>query len=248
MGTEKGGVLNFITSHRSDKIGMIIFQNVTKTYNHGTIALDKVSFKIQPNEFVSLVGRSGAGKSTIIKLLIGEEKPTKGQVFFGSYEVNKLKSNQMPEFRRHIGVIFQDFRLLDKKTAFENVAFALEVEGRPQREINELIPQVLEMVGLKDKMFNFPAELSGGEKQRVAIARAMINRPDVIIADEPTGNLDPFNTWEVIKLLTKINELGSTVLLATHDKEIVNTLGQRVITLDGGRLLKDEANGRFIIG
>ncbi|KKT90801.1 MAG: Cell division ATP-binding protein FtsE [Candidatus Jorgensenbacteria bacterium GW2011_GWA2_45_13] len=227
---------------------MIIFQNVTKTYNHGTTALDKVGFKIQPNEFVSLVGRSGAGKSTIIKLLIGEEKPTKGQIFFGSYEVNKLKSNQMPEFRRHIGVIFQDFRLLDKKTAFENVSFALEVEGRPQREINELIPQVLEMVGLKDKMFNFPAELSGGEKQRVAIARAMINRPDVIIADEPTGNLDPFNTWEVIKLLTKINELGSTVLLATHDKEIVNTLGQRVITLDGGRLLKDEANGRFIIG
>ena len=227
---------------------MIIFQNVTKGYNHGTTALDKVNFKIQPNEFVSLVGRSGAGKSTIIKMLIGEERPTKGQVFFGSYEVNKLKLGDMPEFRRHIGVIFQDFRLLTKKTAFENVAFALEVEGRPQREINDLIPQVLEMVGLKDKMFNFPAELSGGEKQRVAIARAMINRPDVIIADEPTGNLDPFNTWEVIKLLTKINELGSTVLLATHDKEIVNTLGQRVITLENGRVVKDEANGRFIIG
>jgi cell division transport system ATP-binding protein len=227
---------------------MIIFQNVTKTYNHGSVALDKVSFKIQPNEFVSLVGRSGAGKSTIIKLLIGEEKPTKGQVFFGSYEVNKIKSKEMPEFRRHIGVIFQDFRLLSKKTAFENVAFALEVEGRPQREINELVPQVLEMVGLKDKDHNFPAELSGGEKQRVAIARAMINRPDVLIADEPTGNLDPFNTWEVIKILTKINELGSTVLLATHDKEIINTLGQRVITLENGKIIKDEANGRFIIG
>ncbi len=227
---------------------MIIFQNVTKTYSHGLSALDKVSFKIQPNEFVSLVGRSGAGKSTIIKLLIGAEKPTKGQIFFGSYEINKLKSSEMPEFRRHIGVIFQDFRLLSRKTAFENVAFALEVEGRSEREIRELVPQVLEMVGLREKMHNFPAELSGGEKQRVAIARAMINRPDVLIADEPTGNLDPFNTWEVIKLLTKINELGSTVLLATHDKEIVNTLGQRVITLENGKVIKDEANGRFIIG
>ena len=227
---------------------MIIFQNVTKTYNHGTVALDKVSFKIQPNEFVSVVGRSGAGKSTIIKLLIGEERPTKGQIFFGPYEVQKLRSSEMPEYRRHIGVIFQDFRLLQKKTAFENVAFALEVEGRTQTEINELVPQVLEMVGLRDKAHNFPQELSGGEKQRVAIARSMINRPDVLIADEPTGNLDPFNTWEVIKLLTKINELGSTVILATHDKEIVNTLGQRVITLENGALVKDEENGRFIIG
>jgi cell division transport system ATP-binding protein len=225
---------------------MIIFQNVTKQYN-GTAALDKVSFKIQPNEFVSIVGRSGAGKSTIVKLLIGEEKPTKGQIFFGAYEVNKLKAKELPEFRRHIGVIFQDFKLLPKKTAFENVAFALEVAGRPHKEINELVPQVLDMVGLRDKMFNFPQELSGGEKQRVAMARALINRPDVIIADEPTGNLDPFNTWEVIRLLIKINELGSTVILATHDKEIVNSLGERVITLDEGRVIKDEANGKFII-
>ncbi len=226
---------------------MINFQNVTKTYNHNAVALDKVSFKIQQNEFISLVGRSGAGKSTVVRLLIGEEKPSKGQIFFGSYEVNKLKSGALPEFRRHIGVIFQDFRLLAKKNAFENVAFALEVKGRPQKEINELVPQVLDMVGLKDKVFNFPAELSGGEKQRVALARALINRPDVIIADEPTGNLDPLNTWEVIKLLMKINELGSTVILATHDKEIVNTLGQRVITLDGGKVVKDEPHGRFII-
>ncbi len=226
---------------------MITFQNVTKTYNHNAVALDKVNFKIQQNEFVSLVGRSGAGKSTVVRLLIAEEKPSKGQIFFGSYEVNKIKSDILPEFRRHIGVIFQDFRLLAKKNAFENVAFALEVNGRPQKEINELVPQVLDMVGLKDKMFNFPAELSGGEKQRVALARALINRPDVIIADEPTGNLDPLNTWEVIKLLMKINELGSTVILATHDKEIVNTLGQRVITLDNGQVVKDEAHGRFII-
>lgn len=227
---------------------MIIFQNVTKTHAHGTTALDKINFKIQPNEFVSIVGRSGAGKSTIVKLLIGEEKPTKGQIFFNSYEVNKLKSHEFPEFRRHIGVIFQDFRLLAKKTVFENVAFAMEVAGRQQKEINEFVPQVLDMVGLKDKMRNFPVELSGGEKQRVAIARAMINHPEVIIADEPTGNLDPFNTWEVIKLLLKINELGSTVILATHDKEIINTLGQRVITLENGAIIKDEANGRFIIG
>jgi len=227
---------------------MIIFQNVSQVYNHSTVALDKVSFKIQPGEFASIVGRSGAGKSTVVKLLIGEERPVKGQIFFGSYEVNKLKSREMPEFRRHIGVIFQDFRLLSKKTVFENVAFALEVAGRPQKEIIEYVPQVLDMVGLRDKMGNFPQQLSGGEKQRVAIARAMINRPDVIIADEPTGNLDPFNTWEVVKLLTKINELGSTVILATHDKEVVNALGQRVITLENGKVVKDEENGRFIIG
>jgi cell division transport system ATP-binding protein len=228
---------------------MIIFQHVTKEYNHhGTVALDKVSFKIQHGEFVSIVGRSGAGKSTVVKLLIGEDKPDKGQIFFGSYEVNKLKPSDMPEYRRHIGVIFQEFRLLTRKTVFENLSFALEVAGRPQREINEFVPQVLEMVGLTDKSKNFPTELSGGERQRVAIARAMINRPDLIIADEPTGNLDPLNTWEVIKILMKINELGSTVLLATHDKEIVNTLGQRVITLEDGKVVRDEEHGRFLIG
>ncbi len=225
---------------------MIVFQNVTKSYN-GSNALEKVSFKIQPTEFATIVGRSGAGKSTVLKLLIGEDRPTKGQVFFGSYEVNKLKSKDLPEFRRHIGVIFQDFRLLSQKNVFENVAFALEVWGKSQKEINELVPQVLDMVGLRDKIFNFPAELSGGEKQRVAIARAMIIRPDVLIADEPTGNLDPYNTWEVIKLLTKINELGSTVLLATHDKDIVTTLGVRVITLDKGKVVKDDPTGKFIL-
>jgi len=227
---------------------MIIFQNVSKVYTDSLVALDKVNFKVQSGEFVSVVGKSGAGKSTVVRLLIGEEKPTKGQIFFGSYEVNKLKTNELPEFRRHVGVIFQDFRLLAKKTVFENVSFALEVSGRPQKEINEFVPQVLEMVGLKEKTKSFPTELSGGERQRVAIARAMINRPDLIIADEPTGNLDPLNTWEVIKILTKINELGSTVILATHDKEVINTLGQRVITLENGQVIKDEANGRFLIG
>ena len=211
------------------------------------MALERINFKIQPPEFVSVVGRSGAGKSTIIKLLVGEEKPTRGQIFFGEYEVNKLNPSELPEFRRNIGVVFQDFRLLSQKNAFENVAFVLEIEGYSQKEINKLVPQVLDLVGLGDEVFKFPAELSGGEKQRVAIARAMINRPDVLIADEPTGNLDPLNKWEVIKLLTKINELGSTVVLATHDKEIVNSLGRRVITLDNGKIVKDEANGRFLI-
>lgn len=228
---------------------MIAFQNVTKAYQNGseTPSLDGVTFKINPNEFVSLVGRSGAGKTTIIKLLTGEEKPTKGRVTFGSYEVNKLRPQDMPNLRRHIGVIFQDFRLLAHKNAYENVAFALEVAGYPQSEIEEFVPQVLDMVGLSEKMYNFPNELSGGEKQRVAIARAMIHRPEVIVADEPTGNLDPFNTWEIIKLLVKINELGTTIILATHDKEVINSLGKRVITLDKGRVARDEERGKFTL-
>lgn len=226
---------------------MINFYGVSKVYNHNSVALEEVSFKINPNEFVSIVGRSGAGKSTIIKLLIGEEKPTKGRIFFGQYEVNKLKNKELPALRRHIGIIFQDFKLLPTKTAYENVAFALEVVGRPAREIKDLVPQVLDMVGLLDKANNFPHELSGGEKQRVAIARAMIHRPEVILADEPTGNLDPFHTFEIINLLLKINELGTTVILATHDKEIVNFLNKRVITLESGRIIRDEEKGKFIL-
>lgn len=227
---------------------MIVFKNVSKHYKKNgrqSTALEDVSFKIQPNEFVSIVGESGAGKSTIVKMLVGEDKPTEGDVFFGSYEVNELEPQELPEFRRNIGVIFQDFRLLSQKNVFENIAFVLEVEGYSQKEINKLVPQVLELVGMDDKLDKFPAELSGGEKQRVAIARAMINRPEVIIADEPTGNLDPENTWEVINLLKKINDLGSTVLLATHDKEVVNSLNQRVITLRDGKMISDEAEGRF---
>lgn len=229
---------------------MIIFQNVSKIYkagNHETIALEDVSLHIHQKEFVSLVGKSGAGKSTIIKLLTGEEKPTKGKVSFGSYNVNKLKPKEMPFLRRKMGVIFQDFRLLPNKTAYENIAFALEVAGRPQQDIEEFVPQALEMVGLKDKALNFPRELSGGEKQRVAIARAMINHPDVIIADEPTGNLDPVNTWDIIKLLLKINELGTTVILATHNKDIVNSLNRRVISVENGRIIRDEEEGKYIL-
>lgn len=228
-------------------MAMVVFQNVSKIYNSHSVALEDVSFEVNPGEFVSLTGRSGAGKSTVIKLLIGEEKPTRGRIFFGQYEVNKLTDDELPPFRRHIGVVFQDFRLLPTKNVFENVAFAMEVVGRPQSEIAELVPQVLDMVGLSDKLKNFPYELSGGEQQRVAIARAMIHRPEVIIADEPTGNLDPFHTWEIIKLLEKINQLGTTLILATHDKEIINNLERRVVTLDRGRVIRDEAKGKYIL-
>ncbi|MBU6501053.1 MAG: cell division ATP-binding protein FtsE [Patescibacteria group bacterium] len=228
-------------------MAMVVFQGVSKIYNSHSAALEDLDFEVQPGEFVSLTGRSGAGKSTVIKLLIGEEKPTKGRVFFSQYEVNKLKDGELPAFRRHVGVIFQDFRLLPMKTAYENVAFALEVAGRPQRDIVELVPQVLDMVGLSEKSGNFPHELSGGERQRVAIARAMIHRPEIIIADEPTGNLDPLNTYEIIKLLEKINQLGTTLLLATHDKEVINTLEKRVITLDRGRIIRDEEKGKYIL-
>ncbi len=226
---------------------MIVFQNVHKLYAHSAAALEDISFQIAPGEFVSLAGRSGAGKSTITKLLIGEEKPTKGRVFFGQYEVNKLKPTELPAFRRHIGIVFQDFRLLPTKTAYENVAFAMEVAGRSQKEIDELVPQVLDMVGLGDKLKNFPNQLSGGEQQRVAIARALVHRPEVIIADEPTGNLDPFHTWEIINLLVKINELGTTLILATHDKEIINNLNKRVLTFDRGRLVRDEEKGKYLL-
>ena len=224
---------------------MIAFKKVSKVYTHNSVALQDVDFEIKQGEFVSLVGRSGAGKSTIIKLLIGEEKPTKGQVMFGSYEVNRLKFQQLPQLRRQIGIVFQDFKLLATKNAYENIAFALEVEGRPQAEIEELVPQVLDMVGLLDKRHNFPHELSGGEQQRIAIARAMIHRPAVVIADEPTGNLDEVNTEEIIRLISKINELGTTVILATHNRHVVNLLNKRVITLADGKVVRDEYNAKY---
>ena len=229
---------------------MIIFQGVSKEYkvnHHAQTALNDVRFKINPKEFVSLVGKSGAGKSTIIKLLTGEERPTKGRIVFGSFDVTKLKSNELPKMRRHIGTIFQDFKLLPEKTAYENVAFALEIAERPQSEIDELVPRALDIVGLSQKTNNFPREMSGGEKQRVAIARAMINNPDVIIADEPTGNLDPINSSEIINLLLKINELGTTIILATHNKEVINLINRRVISLDSGQIIRDEEEGKYIL-
>jgi len=225
---------------------MIAFHHVSKRYN-GSDALQDVNFKLNPGEFVSIVGKSGAGKSTIIKLLLGEEKPTNGRIVVGSYEVHKLASIELPQLRRQIGTIFQDFKLLPTKTAFENIAFALEVDSRSEQEIQELVPQMLDMVGLADKRNNFPHELSGGEKQRVAIARAMIHRPAVVVADEPTGNLDEINTEEIIKLLHKINGLGTTVVLATHNRHVVNGLGKRVISLSDGRIIRDEEKGKYII-
>lgn len=225
---------------------MIAFQNVSKAYTKST-ALEDVTFKIDAGEFVSLVGKSGAGKSTIIKLLIGEERPTKGRVVFANTEVNRLPSRALPELRRQIGIVFQDFRLLNAKTAYENIAFAMEVGGKSQMDIEDLVPKVLDMVGLAERANNFPNELSGGEKQRVAIARAMVNRPSVIVADEPTGNLDPMNTWDIITLLQKINALGTTIMLATHSKEIIDKLGKRVLSLDSGRLIRDDKVGRYIL-
>ena len=225
---------------------MITFNNVSKKYGEHEIVRE-VSFKIDPGEFISLVGKSGAGKSTLIKMLTGEERPTKGRIIFGQYEVNKLTNKELPELRRHMGVVSQDIRLLSKKTAYENVVFAMEVAGRPQREIEEVVPQIFDLVGLSTKMKHFISELSGGEKQRVAIARAMVNRPDVIIADEPTGNLDPINTWGIINLLAKINELGTTVLLATHNKDIVNQLEKRVISMEDGKIIRDEEKGKYAL-
>ncbi|PIT93152.1 MAG: cell division ATP-binding protein FtsE [Candidatus Harrisonbacteria bacterium CG10_big_fil_rev_8_21_14_0_10_38_8] len=226
---------------------MIEFKNVTKVFNNRSVGVEEINFKIEPGEFLSLVGRSGAGKSTLIKLLIGEEKPTKGRVLFGDYEVNRLKNHEFPQLRRQVGIVFQDFRLLSAKTAYENVAFALEVAGRPESEIEEFVPQVLDMVGLSGKEDAFPHQLSGGQKQRVAIARAMIHHPAVIIADEPTGNLDDINSDDIIKLLVRINSLGTTVILATHDKGVVNKLKRRVISLADGRVVRDEPNGKYIL-
>jgi cell division transport system ATP-binding protein len=226
---------------------LINFQNVSKVYNSHAVALDNINLKIMREEFVTVVGKSGAGKSTLLKLLIGEERPTKGRIFFEKQDISRLKYNEYPKLRRQIGMIFQDFKLLPDKTAFENVAFALEAAGFAPKEIKKTVPQMLQLVGLQDKIFNFPHELSGGEKQRVAIARALINKPDLIIADEPTGNLDPINTIEIIKLLLKINELKTTVILATHNKNVVDMVKSRVISLDNGRIIRDEEEGQFII-
>lgn len=226
---------------------MIKFQNVTKIYEPDTVALEDISFEINKKEFVSIVGRSGAGKTTLLKLLLAEEKPTKGRVFFDDQDVHKIKSGDLPKLRRRIGVVFQDYKLLPSKTAYDNIAYVLEVIGATDEEISQRVPEVLEIVGLADKAHNFPAELSQGEVQRAAIARALIHRPDVILADEPTGNLDPYNTSEIIRLLLKINELGTTVVLTTHNKEVINSLSKRVITLESGRVIRDEEKGRFIL-
>jgi len=231
---------------------MIKFQNVSKIYpgheeSPAIVALENISFEVKPKEFVSIVGRSGAGKTTLLRLLLAEEKPTQGEIFFEDQNVNNLKPNQLPQLRRKIGAVFQDYKLLASKTTYENIAYIMEVTGATDQEISKDIPQILEIVGLTERANNFPAELSGGEKQRAAIARAITHRPEVILADEPTGNLDPYHTLDIIRLLLKIQEMGTTLILATHNKEIINRLGKRVITVEKGRVIRDEERGRFIL-
>lgn len=223
---------------------MISFHSVSKKYGNYA-ALDNVSLRIADKEFVSVVGRSGAGKSTIIKLILREETPTSGTITFKGIDISGLRRKAVSTYRRRIGTVFQDFRLLASKTVHENVAFAMEASGRPQSEIDTDVPQVLEIVGLKGKEGNFPQELSGGEKQRVALARALVQRPEVILADEPTGNLDFIHRWEITKLLLRINEFGTAIVLATHDKDIVNFLKRRVITLENGKIVRDEQKGGY---
>jgi len=225
---------------------MISVNNVSKVYKTAT-ALSGVSFEVGDKEFVSIVGKSGAGKTTLLKLILAEEAPTEGEIFFSGENINRMKKSMLPFLRQRIGVVFQDYKLFGSKTAYENVSYVMEVMGAKQEEIERDVPQILELVGLGDKMNNFPNELSGGEKQRVAIARALIHRPDVILADEPTGNLDPYHTHGIIELLIKIYQMGTTVILATHDKAVINKLGKRVITLEDGKLVRDEERGKFIL-
>ncbi len=226
---------------------MIKFKNVEKIYPPDTLVLQDVSFDVKKGEFVSIVGKSGSGKTTLIHLILGLEKPSSGEVFFESTNLSEADSLKIQEIRRKIGVIHQDYKLLPKKTVYENVAYIMQVEGKDNEEIEREVPKVLEVIGLENKVNNFPHQLSGGEQQRLAIARALVNQPDIIIADEPTGNLDPYNTYEVIALLRKINQAGKTIILATHDREVINKLGKRVITLEQGKILRDEAEGKFII-
>ncbi len=226
---------------------MIYFDNVSKIYNDGSAALDNVSLRIEPNEFVSIVGQSGAGKTTLVKMILGEERPTFGAVFFEEIDIHSLKKTHLNDYRRRIGTVFQDFRLLSHKNVYENIAFAMEAAGRSEEEIAVDVPHVLELVDLGNKIWNFPHQLSGGEKQRVAIARAIVNQPDIIIADEPTGNLDPVNTYEIIQILKKINDLGTTVVLTTHNKGVIDSLGRRVITMENGRVVRDDKSGKYIL-
>jgi len=227
---------------------LIELKNVSTIYDDGLMALEGVNLKIKHGEFVSLVGPSGAGKSTLLRLLTKEISPQEGEVILDGVDLATLSNSEIPVLRRKIGTVYQDFKLLANKNAFENVAFALEVCGADEDEINTDAPKVLNIVGLSDKVNNFPHQLSGGEKQRLAIARALIHRPKIILADEPTGNLDPVNAHDVVELLTKINKLGTTVILATHNREVVNIIGKRVVTMEKGKIMRDQGeNGKYII-
>ena len=224
---------------------MIYFNNVTKKYKGSVVSLEDINISITQGEFVAIVGHSGAGKTTLTKLILAEEAPTDGTIFYESTDINKLSSKKLRELRRKIGVVFQDFRLLPNKTAYENIAFAMEAIEKNEDEIIQDVPHVLELVDLTSKALLFPHQLSGGEKQRLAIARAIITQPNIIIADEPTGNLDPINTSEVVNLLKKINDLGTTVILTTHNRSVVDQIKKRVITLENGRIVRDDKEGKF---
>ena len=224
---------------------MIEYINIGKKYSSGVVALSNINLKIKKGEFVFLVGCSGAGKTSLVKLLLKEIEPSKGKIMVNDIDITKIRNRDIPFLRRNIGVVFQDFRLLPNKTIYENVAFAKEIIGASPREINRQVTSVLKLVGLSDKENCYPNELSGGEQQRISIARAIVNKPDIVIADEPTGNLDPDTAWEIMKLLKEINKIGTTVIMVTHAKEIVDFMKRRVIALDGGKIVRDEERGVY---
>jgi cell division transport system ATP-binding protein len=226
---------------------VIYFDHVSKIYHNQSTALDDVTLTFEPKEFISIVGHAGAGKTTLLKMILAEEVPTSGVVYFESIDVHKIPRSQIHTLRKKIGTVFQDYRLIPNKTAFENIAFAMEAAGRTDDEIAADVPHVLDLVDLRDKAWNFPRELSGGERQRVAIGRAIVNQPDVLLADEPTGNLDPINTYQVVEILKRINELGTTVILTSHNKGVVDSLGKRVVTMDNGRVVRDDKEGRYVL-
>lgn len=226
---------------------MIEIYNLSKTYKKNIQALKDLSLKVLPGEFISVVGQSGSGKSTLIKIIIAEEKPSSGKVVIGGWDITKIKDYEVPTLRRQLGIIFQDYKLLPKKTAYENVAFALEVCGYKPKDISKTVQQMLSLVGLKDKGDRYPRQLSGGEQQRVAIARSLVHKPKLLVADEPTGNLDSINTRDIVDLLKKINSMGTTVLLVTHNRDVVNNLKSRVITLDRGYIISDQQHGRYLL-
>lgn len=226
---------------------MIKFNQACKFYPPQTKALDNLSLYIQPGEFVSIVGQSGSGKTTMVKCLIGEERLDSGKIIVGDWDITRISNREIPYLRRQIGVIFQDFKLLPKKTLAENVAFALQVCGKSPKKINAIVPRLMKIVGLNEQMDRYPGEVSGGEQQRAAIARALVYQPKILLADEPTGNLDSINAEEIIDLLQKINKFGTTVILVTHNREVVNNLNKRVLTVSDGRLVSDQAKGKYII-
>ncbi len=226
---------------------MIYFNNVTKKYSDDFLSIDNVTLSIAAGEFVSVVGHSGAGKTTLTKLILAEEAPTEGIVSFESVDIHSLSSRELRNLRKKIGTVFQDFRLLPNKTAYENIAFAMEATGKTDEDIAADVPHVLELVDLSSRMMHFPHQLSGGEKQRLAIARAIITQPELIIADEPTGNLDPVNAKEVVEILKKINKLGTTIILTTHNRSVIDSIGGRVLTLEKGRLIRDDKDGKYMI-